>query len=85
MADFLPEIAQYGLLGILFVLAIIALVRRDRELQECRSARLEDAKGVRIMVEAATAARVEQNKLQEEHNRLTEKLTDKLNELVSRR
>jgi hypothetical protein len=79
------EIARTGLLGVLFVLCIYALVKRDRELQEARKGRLEDAKNLRSMIEAATASQVEQNKIQEEHNRLTERMIAMLNELTARK
>lgn len=72
--DLLGTLAQYGLLGILFVLVVYALIKRDKDLTEERKARLSDALAMRDLIRADTEAKVAGIKLQEEHNRLIETL-----------
>jgi len=72
--ELLTELARTGLLGLLLVIALYALFRRDRDLTEERKGRLDDAKGLRAMVEADTAARVEATKSMDERNRLMEQM-----------
>jgi replication initiation and membrane attachment protein DnaB len=68
----LGQIAQYGLLGVMFLLVGYALYKRDKDLTAERAARLADALAMRNLIEADTAAKVAAIKLQEEHNRLQE-------------
>ena len=69
------EIARNGLLGVLFIIAIYALVKRDKDLTQERRERLEDAKSLREMIEASTAARVAQVAASETHNKLADSLS----------
>lgn len=72
--DLYGQIVQYGLLGVLFVLVVYALIKRDKDLTEERAARLSDALAMRDLIRADTEAKVAGIKLQEEHNRLMETL-----------
>jgi sirohydrochlorin ferrochelatase len=82
--DLFGQIAQYGLLGILFVLVVYALLKRDKDLTEERKARLQDALSMRQMIEADTAARVAATASQEERNRLMETMARTQELIVSK-
>lgn len=81
--DLLGTIAQYGLLGVLFVLVVYALVKRDKDLTEERKARLADALAMRDLIRADTEAKVAAIKLQEEHNRLMDTIARNQEALVA--
>lgn len=81
--DLFGQIAQYGLLGVLFVLVVYALIKRDKDLTEERAARLSDALAMRDLIRADTEAKVAGIKLQEEHNRLMETLARNQETLVA--
>jgi len=77
------QIAQTGLMGLLFVLVVYALIKRDRDLTEERKARLQDALGMRSMIEADTSARVASTISQEERNRLMDTMARNQEALVN--
>lgn len=84
IGPWLDQIAQYGLLGVMFLLVGYALYKRDKDLTAERAARLADALSMRTMIEADTAAKVAVAKLQEEHNRLQETVA-RNQELIAQR
>lgn len=84
LETFLPQVAQYGLLGVLFVLAIIALYTRDKELTRERRERLEDAKAFSDVIQANTVAQNENVKQREEAVRELRLLSEKIAQLHGR-
>lgn len=68
------KIAEYGLLGAMFLLVGFVLYKRDKDLTAERHERLEDAKSLRSMIESSTESRVMLTAAVDEQNKLVEKL-----------
>jgi hypothetical protein len=83
------EIGKYGLLGALFILALIGLWWKDRALQASVKDRLSDAKELAkvvreqtVVLQAATIAANERNRALEVQSRAAEKTSVILNKLA---
>lgn len=76
---------EYGLLGILLVLAMVAIIKLYNDLNKEKDARLQDMKDQATRTEAHTAALTEWTASQNERNRDIQRVTTAIERLADER